>query len=132
MLSPDQVLPFLLHEDEDVRNHAVDYLADGYDAVPALVPVTADHIWASVDRFGIERSTRLLRRLSDVPQTAASLSRAAAALAGSADEDAALHLQGVFGNVDFETLLARRHELLQVKGLHPAVRDHLAERLALS
>src|SRR4051812_38347127 len=110
MLSPEQVLPFLLHEDQGVRQHAADYLADGYDSVPSLVPVTADHFWESIDRFGFTDSVRLLSRLDDLPQTDASLSRAAAALADSPDEDVEVHLQAVFRNVDFSLLQVRRDD----------------------
>jgi hypothetical protein len=132
MLTPEQVLPFLLHEDYDVREHAAHYLAAGYESTPELVPVNADHFWESIDRYGIGRSTRLLSRLRDLRQTEASLAHAAAVLASAPDEDTGLHLQEVFSGVDFATLRARRDELLNVDGLHPGVRDHLVERLALA
>jgi hypothetical protein len=48
MLLPAEVVPFLLHEDPDVRAHAVEYLARGHDPAPA----TADDVWTAMDRHG--------------------------------------------------------------------------------
>lgn len=47
LLSTD-IVPFLLHEDTDVREHALEYLAKGHDSAPA----TADDIWTTMDRYG--------------------------------------------------------------------------------
>src|SRR4051794_1810322 len=103
MLSPEQVLPFLLHEHYDVRALTADYLADGHDTVPALVPVTADQFWESIDRCGMGRSVRLLSNLHKLPQTDASLSRALSALAAASDKDrdARAQMRYVLENVDF-------------------------------
>ena len=48
MLLPAQVVPFLLHADADVREHAFEYLARGHDPAPA----TAEDVWAAMDRYG--------------------------------------------------------------------------------
>src|SRR6478735_6715081 len=112
MLSPQQDLPFLLHEDPYVREHAADYLADGYDSTPQLVPVTADHFWESIDRYGVKKSRGLLARLRGVPQTDASLSRALAMLAASPDEECDFHLQHGVAETGLELVRARREELL--------------------
>ena len=53
MLMPVQVVPFLLHEDVDVREQAIHYLADMADLAP---PETAEQAWLGVERFGGEPS----------------------------------------------------------------------------
>src|SRR5262245_36014152 len=48
MLSPAQVVPFLQHADQRVRNLAVKYLSGANDPSPA----TADDIWRMIDKHG--------------------------------------------------------------------------------
>ena len=48
MLTPDQVRPFLLHDDELVRERALVYFAEAAD----VSWLHADDLWAIVDRFG--------------------------------------------------------------------------------
>ena len=63
MLLPDQVIPFLRHDDPAVRAHAARYLSDAHDPSPA----TADDFWQSIDRFGPTQSLPLLADLARVP-----------------------------------------------------------------
>jgi hypothetical protein len=48
MLLPAEVRPFLLHEDREVRDLALDYLGQAHDAAPA----TQEDLWEVIDRYG--------------------------------------------------------------------------------
>ena len=128
MLTPAQVVPFLQHDDEAVREHAADYLAKAHDPSPA----TADDLWRAIDRFGIEQSRRLLSDLRELPQTEGSCRRTLDALRAAADNDVDYHLQQALTWLDFPLLLAHREELLADEKLLPHVRDHLRQRVELS
>jgi HEAT repeat protein len=128
MLLPDQVIPFLQHDNPVVRNHASNYLAKAHDPSPA----TAEDLWRSIDRFGVERSAALLADLVDFPQTDRSCTRALDVLRAGAGDDADYHLQQALSWVDWPLLLARRDELLADEKLLAHVRDHLRQRLELS
>jgi hypothetical protein len=54
MLLPEQVRPFLLHEDVMVRGHALRYLAEAHDPSP----VNADDIWSAMQLPDGEMRTR--------------------------------------------------------------------------
>ena len=128
MLLPHQVVPFLQHDDPDVRDHAVHYLADAHDPAPA----SADDLWRSIDRFGPEASVPLLARLGDLPHTTASLDWVLQALRSKPDEKTDYHLQRALEWVDLPLLLARRDEVLDAPEILPHVRDHLRARLDLA
>ncbi|HWE93744.1 MAG TPA: HEAT repeat domain-containing protein [Tepidisphaeraceae bacterium] len=72
MYLPEQMIPFLTHEDPAVRGYALRYLAEAHDPSPA----TADDIWRSIDRFGYrEPGIAWAQRLPDFPSTDASTAR---------------------------------------------------------
>ena len=128
MLTPDQVVPFLQHDDEAVRNHAADYLSKAHDPSPA----TADDFWLAIDRFGLEHSTRMLSDIGDLPQTEHSLRRTLDSLRATGDENIDYHLQQALTWLDFPLLLAHRDELFADEKLLPHVRDHLRQRIELA
>ena len=127
MLLPGQVIPFLQHEDADVRAHAADYLAKAHDPSPA----TAEDFWRSIDRFGADASAALLVRLADLPQNEASLDRLLDALRKGFGRERTKHLHRACATVDFGLLSARRDDLTSTQVLPPDVRDHLRQRLEL-
>ena len=64
MLTPDQVRPFLLHEDELVRERALVYFSEAAD----VSLLQADDLWTNVDRFGSRRAIyRALPRANHTP-----------------------------------------------------------------
>lgn len=66
MLLPDQVIPFLLHDDPIVRRHARNYFDDTFD----FSSLTAEHFWAVLDRFGESKETlRVAAALRSLPQS---------------------------------------------------------------
>ena len=70
MLLPVDVRPFLLHDDDLVREQALRYFTDAHDPTP----VTAEDLWACVDRFASSRRS-CLTALRSVPTTARSIDR---------------------------------------------------------
>jgi hypothetical protein len=128
MLFPDQVVPFLQHDNPIVRQHALHYFNDSFD----FGPVTADHLWAVIDRFGEnEQTLSFATALKDLPQTDASVRRLLDALAGNAPENFEFHYQHAARDVDLPVLIRNRELLLGCPALLPHVRDHLELRLEL-
>ena len=128
MLFPEQVIPFLQHDDPIVRDHVLDYFRDSY----AFGPLTADHYWAVIDRLGENDSTLgFAANLMDVPQTDSSLHRLLRALAGKPLEIFEFHYQHAAGAMDLGVLTRHRDELLSCPQLLPHVRERLELRLNL-
>ena len=71
MLSPAQVIPFLSHDDADVRKLARRYLVSAHDPAPA----TAEDFWTALEKAPAEEAGAYLDRLGLVPQTETSLRR---------------------------------------------------------
>jgi hypothetical protein len=95
MLLPADVVPFLLHEDADVREHALEYLAKGHDCAPA----TADDVWAAMDRYGdaptrfaSNERARFAAELAHFHPTPRSTERLFNALRTDATSDLGVHL----------------------------------------
>src|SRR5439155_20731177 len=108
MLTPDQIIPFVTREDPLVREHVVQY----FDKPSAYGPLTAEHYWQAIDRFGMEESRGFLTHLEDVPQTDASVARLLAMLRDKPSERARYDLQQTAGNIVFHRLRDHREELL--------------------
>ena len=127
MLTPEQVIPFLGHEDEEVRQHAVLYLAGAHDPSPA----TAEDYWRAIDKLGAENAGAHIERLELLPQTDESVARTIAAL-GTFAENRRPALLRVLRSMDID--LARKHrEAVRAAENVPAdVGEHLDERLALA
>ncbi len=129
MLLPDQVVPFLLHADPLVRRHAVRYFQNGDD----VGPLTADHYWAVIDRFGeTDETLTVASQMPGLPQTESSVRRLAAALApGAASDPYEFHYQHAARDVPLDALVRHGDLLLAVPALLPHVRRHLELRLSL-
>jgi len=127
MLTPQQVTPFLTHEDPDVRLQAVLYLAGAHD--PA--PVNADDFWRAIDAVGIEKAYDLVSRLELVPQTDDSVARTLAAIP-TATGDQKTDLVRVLRSLDFPLLQRHADAMRAVAEVPQEVRDHLEQRLKLA
>src|SRR5689334_17865318 len=83
MLTPEQVLPFLNHDERIVRGRALRYFKGGHD----IGPLTAEHFWEVIDRFGVGKETlRFFAELAEVPQTERSYQRLMQALRSGQEE----------------------------------------------
>jgi hypothetical protein len=128
MLFPEQVIPFLEHNDPIVRERALRYFRDSYD----LGPLTADHFWAIIDRLGENESTlEYAVRLDAIPQTDWSLHRLVRAFGGKPAEIFEFHYQHAAAAMDLTVLARNRDELLSCPHLLPHVRERLELRLNL-
>ncbi len=128
ILLPDQVVPFLQHDDPIVRDQALRYFRDTHD----FGPLTADHYWAALDRFGENDQTLgFASGLRNLPQTDTSLRRLVDALAGKPSENFKYHFQQAARDMDLRVLARHRDELLGAPRLSQDVREHLELRLKL-
>ena len=128
MLLPDQVIPFLQHDDPAVRAHAAHYLSRAHDPAPA----TADDFWRAIDRFGTGQSSVFLSELAELPPTDSSYQRLMDALRSAPTEAVAHHLQRAVERLDFPLLLAHRDEIRSSPSIPPEAREHLRRRLDLA
>lgn len=130
MLMPRDVLPFLEHEDPDLRHQALSYLTDASDPAPA----TADDLWRAIDRFGLaDPDVNWPMRLGELPETEASVERllgVVSAADGSvrARRAACLALLAL----DYPLLSAKWDAIRDAPNLPAHVRERLAERVALA
>jgi len=128
MLLPEQVVPFLQHDDPMVREHAHRYFRNSYD----FGPLTAEHYWAVIDRWGENDETlSFAAALERLPQTDGSLRRLVQALASNASENFEFHYQRAARDMELAILGRNREELLACPRLLPHVREHLELRLRL-
>ena len=127
MLRPDQVIPFLEHEDPDVRLQAVLYLAGAHDPEPA----TADDVWRAIDKVGAEQAGPLIARLELLPQTDDSIARTLAAIPAHQAENKA-DLVRVLRALDFPLLQHHWDAIRGAEGVPPDVIEHLTQRIALA
>ena len=127
MLTAEQVIPFLAHDDPEVRQQAVLFLAGSHDPAPA----TADDFWRAIDKLGLDKADNHLDRLELLPQTDESVGRTLAVIPKS--EGLALQaMLRVLRALDID--LARRHRdaIRAVEQVPRDVQEHLDQRLALA
>jgi hypothetical protein len=129
MLLPAQVLPFLSHPDDVVREHATLYFRHAHD--PA--PLTADDVWHALDQLdGSAATGGLMRLLPDLPASDASTQR----LIGAAGDDKYLDAEDDIWNAleDLDIGPLRRHAdaILAIDGLPDDSPGVIRERLELA
>jgi len=137
MLLPDQVVPFLSHADELLRDRATLYFAQAHD--PA--PLTADRLWQAIDAMdesaGLARHVGLLHRL---PASDASTARLLAAFDDDRVLDAEEDLWDALYDLDFDQLRRHKDAVLaradapdeSGMDLRGELAEHLRARLALA
>ncbi len=127
MLTAGQIIPFLSHEDPEVRSHARRYLVSAHDPSPA----TAEDFWAAADKAPPDEVGAYIDRLGFVPQTEASFRRLLDELpkADPASQDS---LRRTLERLDF-SLLQEHWELIQANpAVSQALRDHFQARIDLA
>jgi HEAT repeat protein len=105
VLLPDQVKPFLGHEEKIVRDHAAKYLAKSFNRDPGLMPLVLE----SCARHGEEESGRLLAYAADFIQSEISLHTVLERLAQSDNPKAIHHYNNIIGRADID--LSREEDL---------------------
>jgi hypothetical protein len=126
MLTAAQIIPFLTHEDPEIRTFARRYLTTAHDPAPA----TAEDFWNAADKTPEELGA-FMDRLALLPQTEMSLRRIIEALptAEPATQDS---LHRVLGRIEFD-LLKQQWDTLKASEVIPeGIRNHLQSRLDLA
>jgi len=127
-LSPEQMVPFLRHEDPVVRHHVLNYFRDSFQ----FGSLTAEDYWEVIDRLGEVYETRgFAAELQRLPQTQASLQRLVKALHSNPSNNFERHYQEAAGSMDMGLLTAHHQELLDCPRLSAQTRKHLEFRLKL-
>jgi hypothetical protein len=127
MLTAQQVIPFLEHDDVEVRQHAVLFLAGAHDPATA----TADDFWRAIDKLGPENAASHLDRLELLPQTDASIARTLAAIP-TYEGYARQSLLRVIRSIDLDLLRRHRDAIGAVEQVPADINEHLDKRLALA
>ena len=108
MLTPDQIKPFLLHEDPEVREAAVAYFGDCWSRDPDLVPLVLE----ACDRFGTEGDVRAFSVRHRFALTEETLDPVLDHLARAGDPDATRLLNRVIAQEPGDLLAAREAAIL--------------------
>src|SRR5215218_7418370 len=124
MLTPARVIPFLSHDDPEVRRLARRYLVSAHDAAPA----TADDFWAATQKVPPEEAGAYMDRLGLVPQTESSLRRLLEELP-KADPATSDSLRRTLERLDFELLRAQWETIRASDAVADEIKQHLQSRL---
>jgi hypothetical protein len=127
MLTPAQIIPFLSHDDAEVRGRARSYLVSANDPAPA----TADDFWAAADKVPEEDRGPYLDRLGLVPQTESSVRRLLEELP-KADPATADSLRGTLERLDFDRLKETWETIRASEAVSDDIKTHLQARLDLA
>ena len=129
MLLPHQVIPFLAHADEILRDQALAYFRDAHD--PA--PLTADDVWAALDKLESSAPTdNLIRLLPNLPGSDAATHRLIAAVGDDKYLEAEDEILNALEDLDIAQLQRHADAILAVPDLPEDVRDNINERLELA
>jgi hypothetical protein len=129
MLLPEQVIPFLGHQDALLRDQAYYYFSEAHD----VAPLTADAIWQAIDCLDPQESAALLvALLARVPQSDASTDRLLAAFNDERLCDVEDDLWDAVHDIEFEQLHRHRERILALPDLRDDFGEHLSARLELA
>jgi HEAT repeat protein len=127
MLTPAQIIPFLSHDDAEVRSRARRYLVSANDPAPA----TADDFWAAADKVPEEDRGAYLDRLGLVPQTESSVKRLLEELP-KADPATRDSLRGTLERLDFDRLKEMTETIRASDAVPEDIKTHLQARIDLA
>jgi HEAT repeat protein len=127
MLTPAQIIPFLSHDDAEVRSRARRYLVSANDPAPA----TAEDFWAAADKVPEEDRGPFLDRLGLVPQTESSVRRLLEELP-KADPATRDSLRGTLERLEFDRLKATWETIRATEAVPEEIKTHLQARLDLA
>jgi hypothetical protein len=124
MLTPEQVKPYLLHEDRPVRKAAVDYFEDTWPQDTALLPL----ILQACRQYGADENLHGLVACRQFPLTGASLDEVLESLAATNDSEIAWHLCRVLISASIDLLLSREAAILDTPNLIRGTADQINRR----
>ncbi len=116
MPTPDQIKPFLLHDDPDVRKHAARYFSDSWSEDADLLPLVLD----SCERHGVEENHSILYDAHRFTVAEDSLDRLLALLASVKDASAIDHLNRIVIQAPVEIVRDRQEAIERNPNIRPA------------
>jgi hypothetical protein len=129
MLLPNQVIPFLSHADEFLRDPAIIYFQSAHD--PA--PLTADDVWNALDQLDPSAATdSLIRLLPLLPGSDAATHRLITAVDADKYLEAEEDIWSALEDLDIAQLQRHTDAILAIPDLPDDVRDNINERLELA
>jgi hypothetical protein len=129
MLLPNQVIPFLSHADEFLRDQAIIYFQSAHD--PA--PLTADDVWNALDQLDPSAATdSLIRLLPLLPGSDAATHRLITAVDADKYLEAEEDIWSALEDLDIAQLQRHTDAILAIPDLPDDVRDNINERLELA
>ena len=121
MLLPEQIKPFLIHDDVDVRRKAASYFTDSWSDDPEILPLLLE----ACERHGTIDDRRNLYHADKLRITAESLDRVLEFLGATRDKRAAEYLNKIIARAPIEVLSSR---LEAIEG-HPKVSQDARSRI---
>ena len=121
MFLPEQVKPFLLHDDVDVRRNAATYFTDSWSDDPEILPMLLE----ACGRFGVEDDRRNLYHADRLRITAESLDRILEFLEAIEDARAFEYLNAIIAWAPMDVLSSRQEA---IEG-HPEVSEETRSQL---
>jgi hypothetical protein len=128
MLTPQEVKPFLLHEDEPVRKAAVDYLRGSWSQDPQVVPM----LLQAYHQYGASEWRTGLAYCHQFVITEQSLEGVLNSLAAAEDGNVIWHLNRAVLHAPIEVLRAKESAVLDARKLAQGVAERIQQRLELS
>jgi hypothetical protein len=124
VLTPDQIKPYLLHDDWHIRIAAVEYCSDSWSRDPDLIPLMLD----ACERFGEREDKLSLHHAGRFTLTEPSLDRVLDYLTKSEDEATIRSLNAVIAHAPAELLIAREVAIRDNPNLDPEIIPRLDRR----
>lgn len=128
MLLPNEVKPFLLHEDEDVRDLAADYFHDSWSRDPDIAHLLLD----AAERYGVARSVHAIGACQQVAIDEAALDRIVRLLSQFPATDASFLLAELIDVAPVEFVSRRESAIAAIKGHFVDVLPRLRRRQELA
>ena len=128
LLTPDQIKPFLLHEDPEVREAAVEYFGDCWSRDTDILPMVLE----ARDRFGVQDNLRALSLGHRFALTEEALDAVLDHLARARDPDTIFHLNRVIAQAPADLLTAREAAIRETPHLDRGLIPRLQRRRDLA
>jgi len=128
MLTPQEVKPLLLHEDQPVRKAAINYLRGSWSQDPQLVPM----ILQAYRQYEASESLTGLAYCQQFVITEQSLEDVLDCLAAAGDENVVWHLNRAVLHAPVEVLMAKESAVLDAHQLAQEVAERIQRRLEMS
>ena len=128
MIQPDQLKPFLLDEDPDVRKEVVNYFSDAWSEDPEILPL----ILKACDMYGEDTNIRGLVRGNRFHLDQEAIANILERLPISDNYRVQYHLNNILARMPISLFTANETQLSQTANVTPDTRRRLKRRRKLS